>query len=231
MRRKRLGVVLIGQSPRHDIERQLRTVLGTDIEIELRGALDGLDEAGLAAAAPQSKADTLIAFLPEEQRGVIEETAGRKVSKRAIEDRAEAVIASLKRDGMPVAMLFCAGDFPHIERKGLFVVPSAVLSGVVDSVFGTGRLGVFMPLADQRDHFIGRWTKEGRSVVGVPLLPSADPAAIDAAAREMAALDPDFIVMDCLGYDEAIKLRVQAIVSVPILLAFNTVARVVDELA
>jgi protein AroM len=227
----RLGVVLIGQSPRSDIEAQLRGVLGNEVDIELRGALDGLSPAELDAAAPLDDADTLIAFVPLERRGSTVDTAGRRVSKRIVEDHANAVIQHYSDAGVKVSMLFCAGDFPHVSTEGVFVLPSNVMTHVVDAVFTVGRLGVFMPVPEQRDHFIARWTAPGRDVVGLPLLPSATDSDIDAAGAEMATLRPDFVIMDCLSYSDATKARIESAVGVPTLLAFNTVAAVLKQLA
>ncbi len=37
----KLGALVIGQSPRHDIEAEIRAVTGDGMDIDLRGALDG----------------------------------------------------------------------------------------------------------------------------------------------------------------------------------------------
>ncbi|MBN9306712.1 MAG: AroM family protein [Devosia sp.] len=64
----------------------------------------------------------------------------------------------------------------------------------------------------------------------MPLLPGTTPLEIDSAGAEMAALQPDFVIMDCLGYADEIRSRIQPIVRVPTLLAFNTVMAVLKQL-
>jgi len=131
---------------------------------ERRGALDGSTPEELAATALRDDANTPIAFVPLEKRGPRAEAAGRKVSKRIVETHAEDVIATFGENGVKVSMLFCAGDLPNVSTTGLFVLPSTVMTQVVNAVFAAGRLGMFMPIPEQREHFIARWQAPGREV-------------------------------------------------------------------
>jgi protein AroM len=67
-------------------------------------------------------------------------------------------------------------------------------------------------------------------VVGVTLQPGSDAEAVDEAARKMAALSPDLVVMDCMSYTRANKARVRLSYGGPVILAIAAAARAVEEL-
>src|SRR5258707_158076 len=88
-----------------------------------------------------------------------------------------------------------------------------------DLVVLKGRLGVFSPLPEQTALIDRKWQREGIEVVGVTLRPGSDEAAVDSAAQAMAALRPDLVVMDCMGYTSANKARLRLGYSGPGILA------------
>lgn len=226
---KRLGVVLIGQGPRPDIADQLGAVM-PGVELDIRGALDGLSLEEIQAVKPASGAEALIALLPPERRGTTPETAGMVVSKKLVEKQAGGVLRRLADDGAYLSIMFCAGDFPGLRAGVRTVIPSRIMSSVIDGLLPEGRLGVFMPLAEQREHFRSVWTRPGREVVAVPLLPGASESGLREAAREMAESAPDLVVMDCMGYTRRMKAQVEETLDVPVMLTFNTVLSFVREM-
>jgi protein AroM len=221
MTRRRLGVVVVGQSPRPEIAAQIAPYLGDAIEIDLRGALDGLSRGEVAGLTPSQDADTLFTRLPG--------GANVKLSKHAVEARAGAVIERMGADGVTATMLCCTGEFPMLTT-GSVVLPSAVLCGIVEGLLPRGRLGIFVPLPEQAETLCAKWRRPGLEVVAEPLTPGADAAAIDAAARRLAAHAPDLVVMDCMSYDQAMKDRVRQTVRAPVILAIAAAARIAAEL-
>jgi protein AroM len=222
MAAKRLGVVVVGQSPRPEIIAQMRPFLGDEVQIDLRGALDGFSRAEVAALAPANGADTLFTRLPPGQENI-------KLSKHAVEARAKAVIERMAADGTAVTMLCCTGEFPTL-RTGSVVLPSAILSGLVNGLLQRGRLGIFIPLPEQTETLCAKWRRPGLEVFAEPLTPGSDAPAIDAAARRLAARHPDLVVMDCMSYDQSIKDRVRQTVRAPVILAIAAAARIAAEL-
>jgi protein AroM len=63
VRRARLGLVTIGQTPRTDVVPEMAEVLGPGIEIVERGALDGLDIQAITALAPGPGDEVLVTRL------------------------------------------------------------------------------------------------------------------------------------------------------------------------
>ncbi|MGY3454158.1 AroM family protein [Bradyrhizobium sp. USDA 4353] len=219
---RRMGVVVIGQSPRPTMQAEIAAVLSHGIMIELRGALDGMSRAEIDAIPPVDGADALFTLLPNGD--------DVRLSKKAVEARANAQLARFRQEGIDVAMLACTGKFPNLAPEGLVVLPSAVLHKMVEAVLPKGRLGVFSPLQEQTALIAGKWQREGVEVVGVTLQPGSDDAAVDAAAREMAAQQPDLVVLDCMSYSSANKARVRRHYPGPVILSIAAAARVVEEL-
>ncbi|OYX77599.1 MAG: AroM protein, partial [Bradyrhizobium sp. 35-63-5] len=134
-----MGVVVIGQSPRPSIAAEIASVLAPGMEIDLRGALDGMTRAEIDAIPPRDGSDALFTLLPNGD--------GVRLSKHVVEERAAAQIRRFAEEGVGVTLLACTGKFPNIETDGLVILPSAVLHNLVEAVLPKGRLGVFSPLA------------------------------------------------------------------------------------
>lgn len=217
-----LGVVVIGQAPRPEIEAELRRVLGPGQPIRLVGALDGLSRPEIDRLRPTGSHDALFTTLPD--------GAGVVISKAEVTKRAQAVLDRLAQAGVAVTLMNCTGVFEGLSPRGILVFPSAVLTGVVHGLLPRGRLGVFMPIAEQEAAMRDKWRQGDWEVETIALEPGADPAAVDVAAGEMARRRPDLIVLDCMGYGQLLKDRVRAVTGRPCVLAISVAARAVQEL-
>ncbi|MBV9564676.1 MAG: AroM family protein [Bradyrhizobium sp.] len=222
LKHKRMGVVVIGQSPRPSMAAEISAVLSPGTTLELRGALDGMSRAEIDAIPPVDGADALFTMLPGGDNV--------RISKKAVEGRANAQLARFKAEGIDVAMLACTGKFPNLAPEGLVILPSAVLHRLVEAVLPKGRLGVFSPLVEQTELIAKKWQREDVEVVGVTLTPGSDDDAVDEAARAMAEKAPDLVVLDCMSYSSANKARVRKIYGGPVILSIAAAARVVEEL-
>jgi protein AroM len=222
LKHRRMGVVVIGQSPRPTVASEIAAVLSPGISIELRGALDGMSRAEIDTIPPVDGADALFTLLPNGDNV--------RISKKAVEGRANTQLARFKQEGIDVTMLACTGKFPNLAPEGLVILPSAVLHRLVEAVLPKGRLGVFSPLAEQTALIGRKWRRDGVEVIGVTLRPGSDDATVDSAARAMADEQPDLVVLDCMSYTSANKARVRQSYSGPVILAIAAAARVVEEL-
>lgn len=220
--RERLGVLVIGQAPRNDIETELRAVLGDRIGITVVGALDGLSREAIDGLGPAGDHDALFTTLPDGADVVI--------SKAEVTKRAQARLDHLADHGIGVTLVNCTGVFEGLVPRGHLVFPSAVLTGVVQGLLPRGRLGVFAPLAEQEASMKDKWAHGDRQVEVLTLRPSTTGAALDAAAREMASRRPDLVVLDCMGYTQAMKVRVREVSRLRAVLAISAAARAVQEL-
>jgi protein AroM len=222
MLQHRIGVVVIGQSPRPAVVNEIAAVLSPRLTIDLRGALDGMTREEIDAIPPRDGYDALFTLLPNGDAVTI--------SKQAVEARAALQIERFAEEGTEVTMLACTGKFPNLAPDGLVVLPSAVLHKLVEAVLPRGRLGVFSPLPEQTARIAEKWQRANVEVLGVTLRPGSNAAAVDEAARNMAALKPDLVVLDCMSYVRADKARVRLAYGGPVILAIAAAARVVEEL-
>ncbi|HEU5321702.1 MAG TPA: AroM family protein [Methylomirabilota bacterium] len=220
--RDRLGVLVIGQAPRPEIEAELRRVLGGGVAVSLVGALDGLRREEVDGLRPADSHDTLFTTLPD--------GSGVVLSKAEVTKRAQAHLDRLADAGIAVTLVNCTGVFEGLAPRGHLVFPSAVLAGLVLGLLPRGRLGVFEPLAEQEAQARAKWSQGQWQVEVVPLAPGTAGTELDAAARAMARRRPDLIVLDCMGYGHETKARVRAVTGIPTVLAISAAARAVQEL-
>ncbi len=218
----RLGVLVIGQAPRPDIEAELSAVLGPAVPITLVGALDGLSRAEIDRLRPTADADALFTNLPD--------GAGVVISKAAVTRHAQARLDALAASGIDVTLMNCTGVFTGLAPRGHLVFPSAVLTGLVGGLLPRGRLAILAPLAEQAGAMKDKWGQGQWEVEVVPLRPRAAPPAVEAAARAVAGAHPDLVVLDCMGYDRATKQRVRELTGVRCVLAISAAARALGEL-
>lgn len=217
-----IGVVVIGQSPRPDIEAELRHVLDDRVPIRLVGALDGLSRAEIDRLRPTGSHDALFTNLPD--------GAGVVISKAEVTKRAQGQLDSLADAGIDVTLMNCTGVFEGLVPRGHLIFPSAVLTGLVQGLLPQGRLGVFMPIAEQEATMKDKWGRGEWEVSVLALRPRTAGAELDAAAREMAGRRPDLVVLDCMGYGQAMKRRVREVTGLRAVLAISAAARALQEL-
>jgi protein AroM len=218
----KLGVVVIGQAPRPDVEAELRLVLGPAPAIELVGALDGMSRAEIDGLTPHGSDDTLFTKLPSGD-GVV-------ISKAAVTRGIQGQLDGFGDRGIDVTLICCTGAFKGLTPRGPIVLPSAVLTSLAGALLPQGRLGVFTPLPEQTEQTRRKWVERPWQVEIEPLLPIHQPRDLAAAAQRMAARRPDLVIMDCMSYTTAMKQAVRAITGARALLGLSCAARAVQEL-
>lgn len=212
-----LDVLVIGQAPRPDVEAEIRAAV-PGLAIRMQGALDGIPRHALDALAPKNGADTLFTVLPSGE--------AITVSKAAVTARLREKLGALRG---PV-LLACTGHFEGLpERPGL-VQPSEVLNALAGALLPRGRLGLFLPLAEQEAALGGARAREGLTVTTVALRPHSDDAARLAAAHRMAAARPDLVLLDCMSYARRDKAVLSTVLACPILLSISVAARAAASL-
>lgn len=219
----RVGFVTIGQSPRSDVLAPLRPLLH-GIEIIEAGALDDLSRAEIDRLAPTGPAPVLVTRLRNGDHVVLD--------KSRLMPHLESAIAGLYRQGAGIVVLLCTADFPSLTPPGLLLPAQAVLHHTVDAVLPRGKLGVLVPLAEQADQSRARFVAPGREVMVVAASPYAADALTQAraAGAELAAWQPQLVVLDCLGYSEAVRAELARVVACPIIRPASLIAHYVQEL-
>lgn len=207
-----LPVFIIGQSPRHDLADEIAAAV-PGLQIMMRGSLDGLSRAEVAACLPSDGADTMFTVLPSGECITI--------SKRIVTQRMRGLLESVTG----AALLACTGAFEGLPERPDLVQPSAVLNGLAQALLPRGRLGLFVPLPEQTEGLRAKRARDGLSIAVVPLRPHGDDAAREVAMRRMAAEAPDLVLLDCISYTRRDKAAAVAMLSCPVLLAVAVAAR------
>ena len=215
-----IAAVTIGQSPRPDIVGEIALFAPGATWVE-SGVLDGLDEAEVAALAPQ-EADTPL----------VTRAFGRTVlvGEQAISGRVRFAI----RDVAPkadVVILLCSGLFDALGTVASAVpilVSGRVFDAVLTAVAGQSRLVVMAPHEGQAEAQRRKWHAAGIQVSVLCAPPYADTDF--AALGRRAAGCGDLVAMDCIGYSLAQRAAVAAASGLPTVLARSVAGRVLAEI-
>lgn len=219
----RIGMVTIGQAPRVDVVPDMADILGPGVEILERGALDGLDDARIAAMAPAGDDEVLVTRLAD----------GRSVfvAKRHVTPLVQERIEALEGAGVAMTVLLCTGKFQGLRPARPLVEPDKVLRGVLRGVAFPGRLGVLTPSERHVTQTEARWKAHGFDPVVVPASPYHESESIPAAAETFRAGGVGFVLLDCIGFRREARDELRRRLGVPVVVANLLVARVVAELA
>ncbi len=217
-----VGAVTIGQAPRDDVVPEIQKLLGPDIRIVQAGALDGLTRAEVAALGPASPAEALVTRLADGAEVV--------VGKSALVPRLQACLDRLA-PATDASVILCAGAFPPLRSPRPVLVPDRLIAAMVDAVWDGGRLGVIVPIPEQREGARARWASVDREAAVVVASPYRGAGMLAGAAEALRRAGVTLTVMSCLGFTSVHKAVVRDVTGAPALLPASVIARVLGELA
>jgi protein AroM len=215
----RLAFVTIGQSPRIDMVPEMLADIGGTVTAREYGALDTASEDEIVALRPEP-GETSFASRLRDGREVV-------LSKERVEIRLAALLEEVDRHGHDAIVLLCTGTQVEPLKNTLMVEAQRIVDATVEALAAScPRLGVIVPLQRQVEEF------PARHVFSIaPELVAASPyAGHDMAEKAVALADRDLIVMHCMGYTEAMRAQVQAVVKAPVLLSRRIVSGAVRQL-
>jgi protein AroM len=219
-----LGAVTIGQSPRTDVVPELEALL-PGVRFREAGALDGEPAETLRRLAADPAGPILVTRLGD----------GReiRVGEDDLVPRVQRAVDRLQTE-VDAILLLCTGAFPRLASAVPLLYPERILTHFVAGVFDGGALAVLTPGEAQVGWQDARWRAacpEARVLVA-----AASPYAtdwrrpLDQAVEALGAVRPALVVMDCLGYDAAMRDRVRGLAGAPVALARSVLARAAAEL-
>lgn len=214
MSRPRIAFVTIGQTPREDIVPEVLALAGAgpgEVEARELGALDGLDEAGIAAGAPKPREPVMLTRLAD----------GRRVRVGAgfLARRVEPLLHRLDGEGHDLIVLASTSLFQPYRLRTPFVhAQQAVDAWVGALIMGEARLGVIHSLVEQhRGSAHGALIQSARAVAR-----EDDIADFDEAAQRLDSAN--LILMHSVGYTEAMAEQLAARTGKPVVTARRIVA-------
>ena len=219
----KIGAITVGQSPRVDVTGDIMPIFGEDVELIEAGGLDGLTKEEISKLSPRPEDYVLISRLNDGSSAVFAE--------RFILPRLQQCIYDLEEKGVELILFLCTGDFPAVfHAKVPLVFPCHVLNGLVPALSGSKKIAVVTPTPQQIAQSEKKWNLYVDEVHAIAASPYGDPAELEQAAQEIAGLDVDLVVMDCIGYTVAMKETLRNICQKPVILSRTIAARVVSEL-
>lgn len=224
MRKVRIGLLTIGQSPRTDVTEDLNRVLVGGLEIVERGALDGLTAKAIEERFRPGPDDTV--YVTRLRDGTEVEVAKEKVVPLMQEK-----IEELESEGVDAIVILCSGEFPEFRSSVPVVYPDKLLKGFASAVSARGPVAVLIPLAKQAGYAKAKWSRYYRQLIVESVSPySAGEAEFRGVARRLAAERVSMTVMDCVGYTFRHKRIVAGITGKPVVATRGVVAAAINEL-
>lgn len=217
----RLGIVTIGQTPRFDVLPEMRRHWPDSIEVLEAGALDGMSTAQIEKLRPGSADGVLTTRLKSGKSAV--------VSKARLVPYLRNAIERVQKEGVDLILLLCTSDFSGLESKVLIVKPNRILHHFVRAL-SVERLGVVVPLPEQRAAARDRWLSVVTDVDVVSADPYGSQELIPEAAQALASSKSQLLVMDCMGFQEQHLKKMRLETDAPCALANAIVSRFIANL-
>jgi len=213
-------LVTIGQTPRTDLVPEIREWLGDAVDVEERGALDGLDVHEVARMAPRAGDHRLVTRLADGSEVVIRRDLAHA--------RVQAIFDDLAGEEFLCTTLLCTGHFPPFRVRGLFLEAQSIVDESVAAIARHAHaIGLMVPLEEQIEEF--HFRPGPNQTLRASYASPYTSGRLERAAEELA--DTDVIVMHCMGYTEAMRRTVASVSKRPVLLARRLVAAAVAQLA
>jgi protein AroM len=220
-----IGTVTIGQAPRVDVTPIFEKYLPSDVELIQVGVLDGLTKGEIES---DYKADddtyTLTSRL----------TNGESVtvSRSKILKKLKQKVTYLEESGCSQILVLCTGELEGIKTESSKLIePDQLLTPIIVSLIGNQRLGVMIPLEEQKEVLAQKWSRYGIQPEFVAASPYDDTMErFQEAACELRQKQVDIIVLDCMGYDELIQETVREYAKVPVILSNALMVKILTEI-
>jgi len=220
--RPKVGFLTIGQSPRVDVVSDIAGILGPEIDILDKGALDGLSQKEICRLRPEKNDFPLITRLRDGSAVV--------VGKKKIIPLLQRQISALEKEHVQLIALLCTDDFPELKSQKLLLRPSQILFGAVTSIIKKGTLAVLAPLTEQKAAIKKKWQRTGLQIIVEDMNPYQKPSDAKRVIRRIKNKNVNLIILDCIGYSSKTKEKIGRATGKPVLLARSILARMIKEL-
>lgn len=218
---QRVGLVTIGQSPREDIVASMFDQSAALHFIE-HGALDALSLAQIEQLQPQEQELPLVSRLRDGTEVVI--------AKERLIPHLQRAVDRAVQDGATLAVILCTGEFAKLAPSIPAIYPDRVLAHTVEAILPAGTIGVMLPHEGQMSMMSRKWSSATRRFIGTVVSPYSGSDELAVHAAKLRDAGSAMIVLDCMGFDGAMKKVVAAESGLPTILANRLVGRVVEEL-
>jgi len=218
-----VGTVTIGQSPRVDIIPEIRDVLGVDVEIIEKGALDGLTLSEVTEFLPRPGEDFLVTRMKDGTEV--------KVAEAHLFTRISRCISEFQTEPVEIILFLCTGKFPEFESRKMLLRPDRIMYRLIQGLLLKGRMGVVVPEPDQIPAMKMKWQNPQFEIVAEAFSPyTGSPEEMEKVADRIRTADVDLVVLDCMGFNSDAMVRFRKITGRPVMLPRRVMASVAREL-
>ena len=220
MAKKRIGVLVIGQSPRPDLVGLIKE-MAPDYELVQRGALDGVSEEELP--------DQDLAAYPLVTRMRGDKLA--RVNEAYLAPLLQQALERLETTDITASILLCAGTFADLKGDRPLFKPFE-LGCTILKVLSIKRIGVITPVAGQEIPIQARWSAMGwEPTVWVADISHQDERFYTLLDEKVLTHNLECIILDYVGHPARDVEMVQQFARVPVIdLGFLTIAALVSTL-
>ncbi|PGS51923.1 AroM family protein [Bacillus sp. AFS041924] len=220
----KIGMVTIGQAPRLDMAPVIEKYIEGRSELVQVGVLDGLIKETIEEHLSPDFGDYVLTTRLTNGDSVV-------MSREKIQPIIQDKIHQLEKMGIKQILLLCTGVFPGLQTNTSYLIePDQIIPSAVKAIIGNLRLGVIIPLAEQVDSIINKFSQFGMS----PTIQVASPYKNDLKNFEKAgkALKEkvDIILLDCMAYSEQSRELVSKITGLPVIVSNVIMAKLVSEM-
>jgi len=216
-------MITVGQAPRNDFAPVMSRIIGPEIEIIQKGALDGLTDTEIDDLAPKSAEIRLCTRLIDGRQVV--------VVKEKILSLVQARIAELNQASVDLIVLLCTGHFPQFESRCLIVEAQRIVDKCIEALVDDRyTLGIVIPLAEQMDPARQSLSHVTSKIHVVNASPYGSMEKVQQAAAELYRKQVDLVIMHCMGFSSDHRQVMRETTQKPVLVANSIVARTVAEL-
>jgi protein AroM len=220
---KKIGMLTVGQSPRVDIIPNMKQIIGDQVTLIERGALDNLSKEEICSLAPEKGVPAIISRLADGSSVV--------VAKKKLIDKVQLKINEFSEEGVELIVILCTGPLPGLKSNCLLVEAEKVVFQWVSALLhGQGTLGVLTPLPEQKNEICDAFSDVATRTVVASADPYGPISEVVQAGETFSKNGVDLILMDCMGYRNEHRSALKTICHKPILLSHAMVARTIAEI-
>lgn len=202
---KRIGVLVIGQTPRPDLLIPLETRL-PNVQIVQVGALDGLTPGDLPNVSDArypltTKMDGQWVF----------------VSEDFLIPRLQTALDQLQSEDVSATILLCAGTFANLRCNYPLIRPFNIGLTLLQSL-NVSSLGLIAPFPEQEAPIQQRWERYGfQTAVWTADLNNQDEQFQNQLSETIRANEVEAIILDYVGHPQELVQRLQHTSPIPVI--------------
>jgi protein AroM len=225
--RKKVFMLTIGQAPREDVAPIIDKSLGSEIELIQSGVLDDLSNEEIHTkftSAARASSEYLLTTHLHDGTSVV-------MDREQLEPMLQTKIDQAEQAGFTTIWLLCTGEFPNLQaHQSVLLEPDKIITPLVKLIIGAKKLGVVVPLKEQLHTITPKFEQAGIDPVYVAASPYTDgDSKFKATGEKLKAEKVDYILMDCMGYNEEKRSIIETVTGKPTILSNELMAKVVSE--